>query len=90
MIEGVAQDGAANGLQLRRDITHTDGIFGLHGHVLDVRVNSPQLPYGEARERRAKQQKCAKAAVQATANSGIEKRHWISPCVGLGELKLEK
>src|ERR1700737_1587593 len=75
MIERVAQDRAADGLQFRCDFTDPDRILGLQRHRCDLRANLSQLPYRETGQRDAKQQQCAKTAIEPAANPEIKKHH---------------
>ncbi len=75
MVEIVAQDGAANGLQFRGDLDGPDRVLGLDRHRLDVVLNPPKLPHAESGERGAEQDQRAETTIKPAANPQIEERH---------------
>jgi len=79
VVELVTQDGAANGLQLARNLDHADRIFRLRPHHVDMRRDPPQLPDAEKRQYRAEQHQRAEAAIKPAADTEIEKRHRVHP-----------
>ena len=75
VIEGVAENSAADSLKFSGDFTGPDRILGLQRHGTDLRANFSQLPHRKARQARAKQHEGAKAGIEPAANSETKKRH---------------
>ena len=79
VVEIVAQDGAANGLQFRGDLNGPNGVVRLDRHRSNGILDRLQLPNPEAGEHGAKQDQRAKATIETAANSEIEQRHGQHP-----------
>jgi hypothetical protein len=69
LVEGILQHAAAGRLQFNRNLADAYRVFGLNLHGIDLGVDRPQLPHGEAGKRATPQDKDAKAAVKAAADT---------------------
>ena len=77
MIERVAEDGAPDRLEVCGDFADPYGVLGLQRHRRNLAAELVQLPNRETSKAHAKQQQRGETAIEAAANSKVEKRHGL-------------
>ncbi len=75
LVERIAQDAAADRLQLGRDLADADGVLRLQAQQIDLVADGRKLRYGEGGKACAKHQEDGEAAIEPTANPKIQERH---------------